>query len=66
MNKIKNFDLSIVVPFYKRTKFAQSIVKSLDNQNDELNLNIEVIFIDSDIITLLMYTYCIFTYADRN
>tara|TARA_A100001035_G_scaffold218044_1_gene177951 strand:+ start:3110 stop:4153 length:1044 start_codon:yes stop_codon:yes gene_type:complete len=50
MNKIKNFDLSIVVPFYKRTKFAQSIVKSLDNQNDELNLNIEVIFIDSDTV----------------
>ena len=54
MNKIEKYDLSIVVPFYKRIKFAQSIAKNLDNQNVELNLKIEVIFVDSNTVKGLL------------
>ena len=44
----KIFDLSIIIPFYKRDAFVLDILNELDKENTFLDLNIEVIFIDSN------------------
>ncbi len=44
----QTYDLSIIIPFYKRDVFVLDILNELDKENTYLDLNIEIIFIDSN------------------
>ena len=43
----QNYDLSVIVPFFNRIEFGQLILKELDKECHNLNIKIELIFVDS-------------------
>ena len=49
----KKFDISVVIPFYKRDKYAVETFKSLSEQSLKASLMTEVIFVDSKSRTYL-------------
>ena len=53
---INIFNLSIIIPFYKRDNYVLDILNTIDDENTRLNLNIEIIFIDSNSSNLLNST----------
>ncbi len=41
------YDLTIIVPFYKRDNYALEILKLINNENIQLSYKIEIIYVDS-------------------
>ena len=42
-----NYDISVIVPFYKRDDYGGNIFEEINHQSKKENLKIELIFVDS-------------------